>query len=166
MKNLKIFLWVLFLFIVQTVVINYARIQGTVPDIVFAFIIAFSILEGDFVCVVTVSIICGVFSGSLGGGSFAFEVLLYTYSVIIILKFRDKYMSFPRVLKVVIAAFVFNTAGAAVLYFANNLSMSVSALTRVFLPYGLYNMLIAAALYLILKYTMYRKEGRTEKQLI
>lgn len=166
MKNLKIFLWVLALFIIQNAAANYIRINGIVPDIVFAFITAFTMLEGDFVCAVTVSIICGVFSGSLGGGSFALETLFYTYSAVLILKLRDKYKNFPRSLKVIIAAFVLSTAFSVIRYFINNLSLSAEAVMGTYLSYGLYNMAVAAVIYFILKHTVYGKEERTERQLI
>lgn len=166
MKNLKIFLWVLLLFIIQTVTANYIRINGIVPDIVFAFIAALTMLEGDYVCAVTVSVICGVFSGSLGGGSFAFETLYYTYSAVLILKFRDKYKNVPRIFKTAVTAFVLNTVFAVIRYFIKNLSLPASAVLHVFLPYGFYNTLIAAVIYVLVKYTMYGGEGKREKQLI
>ncbi len=166
MKNLKIAIWVFVLFIFQTVCINYVRVNGIVPDAVFAFVMALSMFEGDYVTALTVSIICGVFSGSLVGGNFALEVILYTYSTIFILKFRDKSKNFPRVLKVVIVVFILSAASSAAGYFINSLSLSANALTRVFIPYAVYNTLIAIAVYLLLKYTVYSKEDKHEKQLI
>ena len=166
MKNFKIFLWVLFLFIFQAVCVDYVRIRGIVPDVVFAFVTAFAVIEGDFVSVAVAAVICGVFSGSFGGNIFAFEVLLYTYSALIILKLRDKPKNLPRVIEVVAAAFLFSAAGEAVKYFLVNFTLTPVAAARIFLPCAAYNTVIAAAIYLALKYTVYRKEDKHEKQLI
>ncbi|MGN0148649.1 MAG: rod shape-determining protein MreD [Clostridia bacterium] len=155
MKRLKLFLWIFILFILKTVVINRINFFNSAPDLVFAFVIAYAMIEEDFYYAACTGIICGICTGSLCSVSFPVSVLMYTYSVLLVTALKNKPRYIPDFVKTLFWVFILSAAGEAVLYFTINLSMGINVLFKMIIPFGIYNLAAAALIYPLVKKTMH-----------
>lgn len=154
MKRLKLLIWILVLFIIEIVFINRLDFFSSAPDVVFAFCIAYAVIEEDYDYAVGIGIICGICTGSICGGSFAASVLMYSYSVLIIKELLNRLRYIPYFAKMLFFAFALSAIGKAVIYFVLNLSFELRILWEVILPYAICNLIAAAVLYPLVKKTM------------
>jgi rod shape-determining protein MreD len=154
MKRLKLFVWIFILFIIQVVIVNRIGIFNSAPDLVFAFVIAYAMVEEEFSYAAGVGIICGICTGSLCSVNFPVSVLMYTYSVLIVRTLQNKVRYIPNFVKAFFWTAVLSIAGEAVMYFVMNLSFGVDAFMRIILPFGVFNLVAEVIIYPLVKKTM------------
>lgn len=154
MKRLKLFLWILILFIIEIVGLNRIDFFRSAPDLVFAFTIAYVMLEEDYTYAIGVGIICGIAAGALCSDSFPISVLMYSYSALIVKALRNKPRYIPDFAKALFWVFVLSAAGETIMYFALTLTLSVNVILTVILPLAVYNSAALLIIYPIVKKTL------------
>lgn len=154
MKRFKLFVWILVLFIIEFTIINRIAFFNSAPDLVFAFAVAYAMLEEEYEYAVGAAIICGICTGSICSGSFSVSVLMYSYGAIIVKALENKLRYIPDFAKALFWTFVMSALGEAIMYFTLNLSFDPITLWRVILPFSLCNTAAEAILYPIVKKTM------------
>lgn len=154
MKRLKLFLWIFILFIIRITIISRIGFFNSAPDLVFAFVIAYAMLEEEFSYAVGVSIICGICTGALCSSNFPLSVLMYVYSTLLVTALRNKPRHIPDFVKTLFWVFVLSLAGEAIMYFVMNLSLNTDAILKIILPFGVYNLAAALIIYPLAKKTL------------
>lgn len=106
MKNFKIFIWILMIFLIQTIAVHYIC-PAAPPMIIIPFIISLSFLEGSFRYAMTVSVICGACAGSFTGDNFFFSLLLSAAVSLFVMRFKRKRIYIHELIKTVLCSAVF-----------------------------------------------------------
>lgn len=167
MRVFKYTVWIIMLFLVQTVFINDIRIGALRPDIILPFIVAVSIKEDSFKTATGITIACAFLAGALCGKNFAFAVIFYTYTAAVVFAMRRKpahMIAFLRyVLWVIIAALLSESISYLILYMS--FDWFLKAVILYILPSALYTLLAAIVIYPIINITLY-PQGRGKKLLI
>lgn len=165
MRNFKIFLWIFVVFLIQTVIISPIHLFGAVPSIVMVYMLCVMILENEFRNAVTISIICAVVMGAIGGREFIVTTLFYVYSSIIVFSVRKKPVYMGNYPKVIIWTFIMSALMEILLFVTRTMSINTEMLLNDALPTAIFNSVLAMVVYPILKKTMY-KEEKKKKLLI
>ena len=160
MKAFKYVVWVLLLFLVQTVVMNYITPFGFRADIILPFVIVVAIKEDKFRLSTTVSIVCAAMAGALCGKNFSFCVLFYTYAGALVFNMRKypAYMpDFVRyILWIVPGAFVSEIISYLLLY--ASLERFVKTFAFHMLPAALITIVGSLIIYPLANATLYRRK--------
>lgn len=165
MRNFKIFLWIFIIFLIQTVIISRIHLFGAVPSLVMGYVICVMILENEFRSAVTISIICAFAIGALSGRNFSVMVLYYVYSSIIIFAARKKPVYIGNYPKVIVWTGIASVLLEVIIFVLRTMTVSTEMLLHDALPTAVFNMVLAAILYPIMKKTIY-KEEKKKKLLI
>lgn len=154
MRKLKLFIWITLLLVIKITIINRIGYFNYSPDPLFAFAVAYTIIEEDFSYGVYVSIICGMCIGALSSVNFPVSVLFYGYSAVIITALKGKARHIPNCVKTYIYTAVLSFAGGSAMYFVMNLSYDKNTVLTIILPYVVCNVIAAAIIYPIVKKTL------------
>ncbi len=159
-RNFKVFLWIFIVFLVQTVIVARIHVFGAVPSLVLAYVMCVMILENEFRNAVMISIICAAVMGALSGRNFSLTVLFYSYTSIIVFALRKKPAYIGNFPKVIISTFILSALFEVIIYFLRTLTLDVNILLDNALPTGIFNAVLAAVVYPVLKRTMYKEEKK------
>lgn len=99
MKLFKYTIWIIVMFLIQTVVLGHILPFGIHTDIILPFVAAVAIRERTFKVSMTVSVACAVLAGALCGKNFSFCVLFYTYLGAVVFGTRKYYVYMPERIK-------------------------------------------------------------------
>ncbi len=160
MRNFKIFLWIFIVFIIQTVILARVHILGAVPSLIMAYMICVVMLENEFINAVTISIICAGAAGALCGREFVITVLSYVYSAVIVFALRKKPLYIGNAPKALLWTFIASAAMEIVFFAAGHLSINTHMLLYNALPTAVFNTVLAALVYPVLKAVMYKEKKK------
>lgn len=102
MKILKYAVWIVLIFLFQTVVANEIQIMAICPNFVLPFVVLVTVKEDDFWALTAVSIVCAVMAGALCAKSFFFDVLFYTYLSALVFNLRKRMRMMPDFMRYII----------------------------------------------------------------
>lgn len=162
MRKVKFIIWMLVIFLLQTVCANYFQINTVKPDFVLGFVICVVVMEDSFKTAMLISVLSGVLAGALCGRNFTFMVLLYTYSSVILFRLRKTPRYLNDIWKVLgytaIITIIEEVISYLILYY------SVAWFTEAFftrmLPAVVYNVIVVLIMYLPAKKTLFKSDGK------
>lgn len=165
MRNLKIIVWIVLLFLVQTVLVNYIKIAGARPDLILPFVLCVALMEDSFKRSVTISVVCAVLAASLCGRNFTLALLFYTYMSIIVFNMRTHPRYMPDFAKYMIYMFIGSVVleGLSYIMLYSGVSGFGIVFLRVLVFTVLYDIAAALVIYPIVRKTVYKSK---KKQLI
>ena len=160
MKIFKYVVWIILLFLLQTVVMNYIAPFGFRPDLILSFVAVAAIKEDSFKSATIVSIVCAVLAGALCGKNFSFCVLFYTYAGAIVFNMRRRPRYMPDFLRflmwVILASLISETVSYLLLY--SSVKWFVSAFVFHILPAAGMTALFGALIYFFVSKTMFGRK--------
>ena len=160
MKIFKYVVWIIVLFLLQTVVMNYIAPFGFRPDLILPFIAVSSIKEDSFKSAAIVSIVCAVLAGALCGKNFSFCVLFYTYAgtMIFNMRRRPRYIpDFLRFLMWVIPASIISESISYLLLYSS-VKWFVNAFIFHIIPAAVITALSGAVVYFFVSKTIFGRK--------
>lgn len=160
MKKIKLLIWMIVLLILDVSAVHYIRIFETVPSLVFAFVICTAVLDDEFVTAAAGGFLGGLLLGGLSVRGFFGIFLFYSLSGIAVyyLKAKPRYMN--GIVKALIWCGILSAVFETMIYVVDSTSFSLWILAGVTLPAFVYNAVAAAAVYLLLKKSVYNKEEK------
>lgn len=166
MRTFKYTVWIIVLFLIQTVLINDIRLLSVRPDIILPFVVAVAIREDSFKASTVVSIVCAVLTGALCGKNFSFAVLFYTYLSALVFNLRKSPRYMPELVRFILwvipGALVSDAVSYLLLY--KSLDWFLKAFIVYMIPSAIYTLVAAMVLYPIINATLYKRSAK--KQLI
>ncbi len=164
MRKLKLVVWMLLIYLFQTVFCGAINFNGTAPDLLLAFAVIFAFYEWETNLAALIIILCGVLAGSEAGRVFPAAVLVTGVAGLMsraLFKTAKLVPEFVKIISVIIVA-AFSLCSFE--YFTVYKSISVYALLYSILPYVIYTTLAASVMYPLIKKTLFRMQDK--KQLI
>ena len=167
MKIFKYAVWIIVLFLIQTVIANEIQIMSLCPDVILPFLVLTALREDSFKTSTAVAIVCAVMSGALCGRNFTFVVLFYTYVSAIVFNMRKFMGMVPDFMRYLLWTFMAGTVSEIISYLILYMSFKwfLKGLILYMIPAALYTTVIAAVLYPLMRSTLYG-QGNGKKQLI
>ncbi len=163
MRIVKLGVWLLVLYLLQTVFGRLISIYGAIPSLIAAFSVMFSFLAPDDKEAAYITVIAAVLAGSCAGHSFPFEVLLIGAGSVAARGLAGYFKHIPRLLRLMVIVMVFTALLITGGYYIANRSINVNTLLYVLLPQLIYTMACALVMYPFMMRTLFKK---TEKRLL
>ena len=163
MRIVKLGVWLLVLYLLQTVFGRLISIYGAIPSLIAAFSVMFSFLAPDDKEAVYITVISAVLAGSCAGHSFPFEVLLIGCGSVAARGLAGYFKHIPRFLRLMAILALFSAVLITGGYYLTNHSIDINALLYVLLPRLVYTMACAVVMYPLMLRTLFKK---TEKRLL
>ncbi len=143
-------------------VLQKFSIMGARPMLVFLLILSVALLESDFVKMLCVTVIASVVYALMGAQSFGMELVLC-----VCIALSAYYLKkFPRHMKGVVRATVFGGVSAAIhsvlMHFYNFNQIGVTTIFRTVLPSLVYNAVLSAVVFWLLRISVYENEINKE----
>lgn len=160
MRNFKTILWLVIIFLLQTVVLSRVHFMGAVVSLVLPYIICVTMLENEFRRAVSVSVVCALAAGALCGRNFAVTVLFYVYAPMLIFVIRDKPLYIHQFFKTLFWTFISSGVLEIIYYAVRNMSLNAGMLLYNALPTAVINTLFVLLVYPLLKKTMYKEKKK------
>lgn len=160
MKIFKTIVWIVILFILESVFVNIIDIRGVVPDLLTAFAAAYAARERRLSVSAYVIIVCGVLTGSIVGRSFPISVLEAAFAGTAVFALKDRIRFVPMWLKnAAVITVTAAAAGFAEYFAACGFGDAFGAVSGV-LIYTVYTLAAALVIYpLVKRLIFYEKEG-------
>ena len=163
MRIVKLGVWLLVLYLLQTVFGRLISIYGAIPSLIAAFSVMFSFLAPDDKEAAYITVISAVLAGSCAGHSFPFEVLLIGGGSVAARGLEGYFRHIPKLLRLMVIVMVFTALLVTGGYYIANHSITKDTLLYVLLPQLIYTMACALVMYPIMIRTLFKK---TEKRLL
>lgn len=163
MRIVKLGVWLLMLYLLQTVFGRLISIYGAVPSLVAVFSVMFSFLAPDDKEAAYITIISALLAGSCTGHSFPFEVLLIGCGSVAARGLAIYFKHIPRLIRLMVIVMIFTAMLITGGYYIAKESITVNALIYVLLPQLIYTMACAIVMYPIMIKTLFKQ---TEKRLL
>ena len=164
MKNLKLAVWILILWLFQTVFSKYIRIDGVSPELLYIFVICTALTEKKPQRYITVGIVSGLVTDAFCG-TVGFYLLIYTCTVFAVvwlseLIYKDMFFM------VIPFAAVFTFVENSIFYLLNGSGAMnyPTALKSIILPVVIYNAAAALIINFLLKKTAYARNRGTRRR--
>lgn len=157
MKKLKTMIWIIVLVLLQSASVLCLNSSEIKIPFLLAFAAAAAFLENSFGAAFGVGIICGIIDGALFGEKFGASVLVIALLVIGIFNFRNKPRYASDYLKLSVWTFAAVFCENAVLHFVKiRTAASVVSSLPLGAVSGILGAAVAAAIYALLKKTVYK----------
>lgn len=165
MRKFKLAVMILILLLLQTAAVSYIGVMGIVPDLVFAFVLAYAVVENEFTDNLVIALICGVLMSFFNGRGFLYTVLLYTYPALIVHSSYQKRKPFHRWVIPLITGILFTIIAEMVYYliaFTAEISIvnAIEAIVYVVLPTAVYNAICIIIMYPIVNKLFSRERSK------
>lgn len=164
-KLIKIILWFLLLYILQTVFAGLLKISGIMPELMLSFAVIFSFKERNFNTISYIAVISGILSGSIINSIFPIAVIVVGVSAVIAFYLKNIMKFIPGIVRCLILTAISAFMLSAVQCFAAAKTISIYGLYAEILPYIIYTMISVIIMYPILVHTFF-KEHKEKKLLI
>ncbi|MDD6483124.1 MAG: hypothetical protein PUF72_00915 [Clostridiales bacterium] len=164
MKNVKLGVWIFILAIIDTTVLNYARVMGAVPSLLFAFIVSAALLEDTFTASAVITMLCAAAAGALGGRSFAVVFILYSLCGIWVFNIRNKPRYTKNIIKALVHTALWGVISEAILYFTVLFNFNLREIIASAVYPALYDMIAVLIIYPLLEASVYKNSA--SKKLI
>lgn len=166
MKLFKTIIWILVLFLIETVFSGIIGIRGTAPDLLIAFAAAYGAREKRLSTAAYVILACGILTGSMTGKSFPISVLAAAFAGISAFVWQSKAKFIPVWIKnAVIMIITASFAGAAEYFAARGFSDMYGLLTEA-VPYAAYTVAVSLAVYPAVKRFIFGEQRKTMLRLV
>lgn len=164
MRKFKIAIWMIVVYIIQTVFCGVIDFNGTAPDLLLAFTVIFAFYELELKATTVIILLSGVLSGSEAGRIFP-AVMIVTGIAGLLSRGLFKMFKFvPQCIKIISVIIVASFLLCSFEYFAMYKSIPAAALMESILPYVAYTGVAGCIMYPIVKRTLF--SNRNQKQLI
>ncbi len=161
MRIVKIVLWIICVTAAQTVFGSAFGILGTMPDLILAFSVIFSLCERDILTSGAVLLVCGVTDASGAGHLFPAALLGVVCASLIARESNGILRYIPGFVKTFFitaaAAFVIGAAE----YFAGNLTINIKCILENILPYTVYTVIGECIMYPLIRRTLFREKSKS-----
>lgn len=164
MRIVKLAVWLVILYVLQTVFAGLIAINGAVPELMLAFAVVYAFCETGFAAASNTALVCGMLAGCVMGNSFPLSVLIIGSWGLISFYGKNVLRFIPAVIRCVLL-----TAAAALLMgtaecFAVLKAISLGSFLTEILPYTIYTAAAAVIIYPLAGRTFFKKED--EKKLL
>lgn len=165
MRIIKIVLWIVLMYIVQTVFGDVISVLDAMPELILVFSIIFAFRERNFIDVSYVLIACGIAAGSCSGKSFSTVLLIVGAASIAAYGFSNILRFVPKYIRCLILILISALAiGTAECFYYNSI-ISLNLIYIDILPYVIYTGLSSCLIYPLMALTLFPKE-KTKKLLV
>lgn len=164
MRIVKITVWLLLLYVIQTVFTNLIKINGVAPELILVFAIVYSFNESNFAPVSYIAIICGIITGCIMGNSFPISVLVIGVFGVIAFYSKTIMKFIPAIVRCTAV-----TAAAAFLLCSMHCFIEFKKITMYgffgeIIPYTVYTTVVSAVMYPIIIRVFFKEKD--EKKLL
>lgn len=160
MKLLKQILWIIILFIIQTVFAGAVNILGFAPDLLLAFAVIFVVCEKDWTSTLYISLACGILAGSCAGREFSVVVLVFGACGALSQLPLGRIKFIPGFIRAFFAAvFAAFIMGAAEFFIASGTISAAGVLGSV-LPFTAYTAAAVCILYPLVRHSLFRRSAK------
>lgn len=163
MRIVKIGVWMLIMYILQTVFGKLISIYGAVPSLIAAFSVMFSFLAPGDKEAAYVTVISAVLAGSCLGRIFPFEVIAVGAGSVGARALVGYLRFIPRFIRLEVYVLIFFALLITGGYILENHTISLYTAVYRLLPALIYSVVCACVMYPIMQRTLIRK---TEKKLL
>lgn len=161
----RLALWIFFLALLRTAAGELLSVGGVVPDLLFAFSLAFACTQKDLAKKIAAAFVCGIAADFLCGSAFTGACAIYAASALGMSLVKNIFIR-QNIFLQSIGAFVLFFAVKCMCWGAMSLYESISMglwLKRYILPVSFYNTLCFAVMLMILKIGEKRRKKRDEQ---
>ncbi len=164
MRKFKIVVWMLLIYLFQTVFSGVINFNGSAPDLLLVFAVVFAYYEWEFSLTAWIILICGVLSGSEAGRVFPAVVLAVGAASLISRSLYKVAKLIPEFVKILLVVVISSFTLCAFEYFTVYKAISIYALIYNILPYVIYTSVSVCVMHPLMKKTLFRTKDK--KQLI
>ena len=147
MKQFKLFLWIIALLFLQTVLSVFFNHSGILPDLLFAFAIAYAAYERSLKSVMWITVICGVITCALSADEFVFVMIIFAAGSALTYMSYDAPRRMAGAMRAITGAVLFTAAGSIVTYMLATLSFDLGYALYHILPVTVLNAVCAGLIY-------------------
>ena len=147
MKQFKLFLWIAGLLFLQTALSVFFNFKGILPDLLFAFAIAYAAYERSLKPVIWIAVICGVITCAAGADEFVFVMIIFTAGAALTYMLYDAPHRMAGAMRAFTGAVLFTAAGSLVVFMLSTLSFDLTYFLYHILPVTALNALCAVLIY-------------------
>ena len=164
MKTVKLTVWLVLLYVIQTVFINLIKINGVAPELILVFAVVYAFYERSFVFASYTAIICGMLAGCLMANSFPLSVIIIGIFGVIAFYAKNTLKFIPGIVRCIAV-----TALASFLFIASHCfitfkSIGMNSLFTEIFPYTIYTTAIVIAMYPFIGRVFFKEKD--EKKLL
>lgn len=163
-KIIKIVMWILLLYILQTVFANLIDINGILPELLFSFSVIYAFREKSFVYASYIIVICAILSGSMIEGSFPMTVIIVGVAGIASFYFKNIAKFIPGIWRctslIAVSTFLL---GAGHCFIVMRTINTYSLVTEI-IPYTIYTSIVSIIMYPLIWRVLFKE--RSEKELL
>ena len=147
MKQFKLFLWIAGLLFLQTALSVFFNYSGILPDLLFAFSIAYAAYERSLKPVMWVTVICGVITCACGADEFVFVMIIFAAGAALTYMSYDAPHRMAGAARALTGALLFTAAGSLVTYMLTTLSFDLTYFLYHIIPVTVLNALCSVLIY-------------------
>ena len=147
MKQFKLFLWIIGLLFLQTILLVFFNYSGILPDLLFAFVIAYAAYERSLKSLMWVTVICGIITCALSADEFVFVMIIFTAGAAATYMSYDAPHRMSGAMRALTGAILFTAAGSLVTYMLTTLSFDLEYLLYHILPVTALNAVCSVLIY-------------------
>ena len=147
MKQFKLGLWIAGLLFLQTILSVFFNHKGIIPDLLFAFVIAYAAYERSLKSVMWTMIICGVITCAGSADEFVFVMVIFTAGAALTYMSYDAPHRMTGAMRALTGVALFTAAGSLVTYMLTTLSFDLTYFLYHILPVTALNAVCAVLIY-------------------
>lgn len=164
MKTVKLTLWLVLLYVIQTVFVNLIKISGIAPELMLVFAVVYSFHERSFVSASYTAIICGMLAGSLMSNNFPLSVIITGIFGMIAFYAKNTLKFVPGAVRcIAVTASASFILGAAHCFTAFKEISMYSFVTEI-IPYTIYTAAAVILIYPFIRLSFFKEKD--EKKLL
>lgn len=152
--------WIFALYIIQNVFLHTVSVNGSLPDLILAFLVVYAFMKRRFSTVAYVTVICAVLNGAVTGRIFTVVTML-TGIAGMISYVASGYMRYiPELVRIQILGFVMSFMTVAFEFLLTHQTLLGMAVLSHALADSVYTVIVVSIIYLIVKKTSFKNEGK------
>lgn len=156
-------IWIFALYIIQNVFLHIVSINGSLPDLLLAFLVVYAFMKRRFTTVAYVTIICAILNGAGTGRVFPVVTMLTGFAGMVSYT-ACGYMRFiPEIVRIQAVGLIMAFIIAVCEFFFTHHTLTGMAVLGYALPDAIYTVVAISIIYLIVKKTSFKNE---DKQLL
>ncbi len=156
-------IWVVVLYILNSVFVQIISVNGHMPDLLLAFLVVFSFMKRRFSAVSYMTIICALLNGAITGRVFLVVAMVMGAAGMIAYNSSNYLRFIHEGVRIAGVTFCMAFIGEVFEHFFAYHSLIISAVVNNALPDAVYTAVVSWIIYLIVKKTSFKNE---DKQLL
>lgn len=164
MRIVKLTVWLVLLYVIQTVFTNLIKINGVAPELMLVFAVVYAFYERSFVSASYTAIICGMLAGCFLANSFPLAVIITGIFGMIAFYAKNALKFVPGIVRcIAVTAAAAFLLGAAHCFIAFKEIDMYSFVTEI-IPYTIYTTAVVIVMYPLIGRVFFKEKD--EKKLL